>query len=235
MFDVRSVPGAASHGGFAFASARLLADASGALVWPDAATVIVADLHFEKASSYARHGAMLPPYDTAATLARLADVVARHRARRVVCLGDSFHDEAGPARLAAADAHRLAALVQAHEWLWVAGNHDPILPAWLGGRLVAGEVVLGPLILRHKAAATAGEGEISGHYHPKASVATRAGTVTGRCFVTDGRRLVLPAFGALAGGLDVFAPPIAGLFPAGFDLYVIGRRRVVAFPARRAA
>jgi hypothetical protein len=224
-----------SSASIAFGSTRLLADASGALVWPEAATVVVADLHFEKASSYARHGAMLPPYDTAATLARLADVVARHEARRVVCLGDSFHDETGPARLATADARRLAALVEAHEWLWVAGNHDPTLPASLGGHLVAGEVTLGPLVFRHRTAAATADGEISGHYHPKASVATRAGTVTGRCFVTDGRRLILPAFGALAGGLDVFEPPVARLFPSGFDLYVIGRRRVVAIPARRAA
>jgi uncharacterized protein len=224
-----------SHAAFDFVATRLLADVSGALVWPEADTVIVADLHFEKASSYARRGTMLPPYDTAATLALLAEVLARHRAQRVVCLGDSFHDTDGPARLDAADAHRLGALVDAHEWLWVAGNHDPALPASLGGRIVAGEIALGPLTFRHQASLHAAPGEISGHYHPKASVPTRAGTVTGRCFITDGRRLVLPAFGALAGGLDAFERPIARLFPAGFDLYVIGRRRVVPFPARRAA
>jgi DNA ligase-associated metallophosphoesterase len=217
------------------AGASLLADVSGALLWPEEATAVVADLHLEKASSYAPRGTMLPPYDTAATLALLADVLARHRPRRVICLGDSFHDGEGPVRLGAEEGRRLAALVGAHDWIWVAGNHDPALPASLGGRIHAGELALGPLAFRHEAARTTAPGEVSGHYHPRASIATRAGTVTGRCFVADARRLVLPAFGSLAGGLDAFAPPIARLFPAGFDLYVIGRRRVVPFRARRAA
>jgi DNA ligase-associated metallophosphoesterase len=219
---------------FDLAGARLLADVSGALVWPEAATVVIADLHLEKASSYARRGTMLPPYDTRATLSRLAAVLARHETRRVICLGDSFHDESGPARLDPADVRALATLVRGRDWLWVAGNHDPALPASLGGRVVA-ELALAPLAFRHEAAPGPVHGEVSGHYHPKASVATRAGTVTGRCFVADRRRLVLPAFGALAGGLDAFAPPIARLFPEGCDLYLIGRRRVVAFPVRRAA
>jgi DNA ligase-associated metallophosphoesterase len=217
------------------AGAHLLADLSGALVWPEEATVVVADLHLEKASSYARAGTMLPPYDTATTLALLADVLRRHRPRRVVCLGDSFHDGAAPARLGPEDRRLLAALVDAHDWVWVAGNHDRTLSAGLDGRVHAGDLALGPLVFRHEAAAIAAPGEVSGHYHPKASIATRAGTVTGRCFLADGRRLLLPAFGALAGGLDAFAPPIARLFPAGFDLYVIGRRRVVPFRERRAA
>lgn len=239
MFDLRSARLRASAdvacAAFDFASTRLLADPSGALVWPAAATVIVADLHFEKASSYARHGTMLPPYDTAATLDRLEEVLARHRARRVVCLGDSFHDGDAAARLGAAERQRLAAIVAARDWLWVAGNHDPSPPSGLGGRTVAGELVLEPLAFRHEAAPDAAAGEVSGHFHPKATIPTRAGPVTGRCFVTDGRRLVLPAFGALAGGLDAFAPPIARLFPQGFDLYVVGRRRVVPFLRRRSA
>lgn len=238
MFDLRSdrhARAGATCAALELAATPLLADPSGALVWPAAETVVVADLHLEKASSYARHGAMLPPYDTAATLDRLEEVLARHRARRVVCLGDSFHDGDAAARLGAAERCRLAALIAGRDWLWVAGNHDPSPPAGLGGRTIAGELVLGPLLFRHEAAPDTVPGEVSGHFHPKATIPTRAGPVTGRCFVTDGRRLVLPAFGALAGGLDAFAPPIVRLFPQGFDLYVVGRQRVVPFLRRRAA
>jgi DNA ligase-associated metallophosphoesterase len=205
----------------------LLADLSGALLWPEEATVVVADLHLEKASSFARRGVPLPPYDTRATLERLAAVIARCQAQRVICLGDSFHDAAGPERLAADDMARLDALVAGREWLWIAGNHDPALPDDLGGTLVRDALRLGPLVFRHAAAPTPEPGEVSGHFHPVAALRVRGHRVGGRCFVGDGRRLILPAFGSFTGGLDVRDPAIAGLFPAGFDVHLIGRARIV--------
>jgi DNA ligase-associated metallophosphoesterase len=212
---------------------RLVADASGALLWPAARTAVVADLHLEKASSLARRGSLLPPYDTRTTLAALGDVLRRFPASRVVCLGDSFHDAAGPGRLDGADAAVLAALVERREWIWVCGNHDPRLPSSLGGTSVADEMTLGPLTFRHKARRDTVPGEVSGHFHPKATIAVRSGKVGGRCFVGDARRLVLPAFGALAGGLDALDPAIAGLFPDGFSAHLIGRDRVVTVPHTR--
>jgi hypothetical protein len=202
----------------------LLPDPSGALLWPAAEAIVVADLHFEKGSSYPG----LPPYDTTATLAGLGEVLARYRPRRVICLGDSFHDGGAAMRLDRADRDALAGLVEAHEWLWVAGNHDPAPPA-LGGRVV-GEIAIGALCFRHEADTAAEPGEISGHYHPKASWRARGRSVRGRCFVVDGRRLVLPAFGAYAGGLDVRDPAIARLFPDGFDVHLIARGRITRLP-----
>jgi DNA ligase-associated metallophosphoesterase len=209
--------------------AALLADISGALAWPEAATVVVADLHLEKASSFAARGQMLPPYDTRATLERLDAVLGRFPSERVICLGDSFHDNAGPERLDGADVERLRLLAARREWIWLAGNHDKAPVMHCGGRSVAGELTLGPLVFRHAAGRDAC-GEISGHFHPKARIATRGGHVTGRCFVADSRRIVLPAFGAYAGGLDAADPAIASLFPDGGQLHVIGRNRIATFP-----
>jgi hypothetical protein len=202
----------------------LLPDPSGALLWPAAEAVVVADLHFEKGSSFPG----LPPYDTAATLAGLGEVLARYRPRRVICLGDSFHDGRAAMRLDQGDRDALAGLVAAHDWLWVAGNHDPAPPP-LGGRVV-GEVAIGALCLRHEADVAAESGEISGHYHPKATFRARGRSVRGRCFVGDGRRLILPAFGAYAGGLDVRDPAIARLFPDGCDVHLIARGRITRLP-----
>jgi hypothetical protein len=202
----------------------LFPDPSGALLWPAAEAIVVADLHLEKGSSYPG----LPPYDTAATLARLAEVLGRHRPRRVVCLGDSFHDGGAATRLDRADRDVLAALVAAHDWLWVAGNHDPTPPA-LGGRVVS-EIAIGSLYFRHEADVAAEPGEISGHYHPKASWRAHGRSVHGRCFVADRRRLILPAFGAYAGGLDVRDPAIARLFPDGCDVHLIARGRITRLP-----
>lgn len=207
---------------------ELLADPSGALFWPARRVLAVADLHFEKGSAYAARGRFLPPYDTAATLEALAAAIARHRPACVICLGDSFHDSGAAERLAAADRARLHQLASAHDWVWIAGNHDPAPPAAWGGR-VAAEVTLGALTFRHQANSEPAAGEISGHYHPKAAVRTRAGRIAGRCFVGDRQRLVLPAFGAYTGGLDVRDAALAGLFPSGFSVQLLGRSGVYSF------
>lgn len=217
-----------------FAGLELWATAEGALWWPGEATLLVADLHLEKASSLARRGALLPPYDSAATLATLARLVGSLAPRRIVCLGDSFHDGDGAARLPPDDARLLHALARGREWWWIAGNHDEHAAfAALGGE-VAAEASLGPLVLRHQAATVAtAAGEISGHFHPKASVAVVGRRIGGRCFVGDGWRLILPAFGAYAGGLDVFAPAIAGLLKPTFAVWLLGRCKVHRLPSRR--
>ncbi|HEX7968111.1 MAG TPA: ligase-associated DNA damage response endonuclease PdeM [Stellaceae bacterium] len=220
---------------FRFHEVDLVADASGALVWPAERTLVLADLHLEKGSSFARRGAMLPPYDTRATLERLERVAERHGVSRIICLGDSFHDAAAPARLAEEDARRIARLAEAVEWFWIAGNHDPVPPAELGGRVVADELRLGPLVFRHIAAPLFAAGEVSGHYHPKASIDVRGRRLSGRCFVVDGQRLVLPAFGAYAGGLDVFDPALRALFPGDFTVHLLARDRVTPLPHARLA
>lgn len=208
-----------------FAGAELVAEPSGALWWPATGTLIVADLHLEKGSSFARRGVLLPPYDTRATLERLARAVDRPGLRRVVCLGDSFHEDGAADRLATGDEAALAGLTGACEWIWIAGNHDPKPPLGLGGRIVAERLALGPLTFRH-AAAPAPVAEVSGHYHPKVSLHWRGRRLAGRCFVLDERRLVLPAFGAYAGGLDVREPALRRLFQREPSVYLIARDRV---------
>jgi DNA ligase-associated metallophosphoesterase len=138
------------HSDIVLNGTALLADPSGALIWPDEHTLVVADLHLEKGSGFAARGVMLPPYDTRATLDRLESVLRRVRPKRVVCLGDSFHDSAAGGRIAADDAERLRRLAAAHEWIWVAGNHDPVPPVPCG-TIVAADLALGRLIFRHAA------------------------------------------------------------------------------------
>lgn len=205
--------------------AELFAEPSGALWWPAAATLIVADLHFEKGTSYATRGVLLPPYDTRTTLARLAAAIGP-RVKRVVCLGDSFHDGDGPERLSEGDAAALRALVERHDWIWIAGNHDPILPAMLGGRTVVGELRLEGLVMRHQAETDA-IGEISGHYHPKSHIDVRGRRLSGACFIHDERRIVLPAFGAYTGGLHVESEAIRALFPARFRIDLVLRGQLM--------
>lgn len=210
---------------FRFADAEMHALPSGALFIPAAATLVVADLHLEKGSGFARHGALLPPYDSRATLDRMARCIDQMRPRRVLCLGDSFDDRTGPERMTAADCTRLQALTSPRESIWVAGNHDPGSTAFFGGMVVE-EIERDGISFRHQARAGSGGYEISGHFHPKASMAVGGRRVSGRCFVTDGRRLVLPAYGAYAGGLDVFDPAITALLAPRFQVHLIGRRKV---------
>lgn len=211
------------------AGERFLLDPGGLVFWPARRTLIVADLHLEKASAYARRGSMLPPYDSATTLERLSVAMRRFRPERVIALGDSFHDPEGTARLGRDASARLARLTVAAEFRWITGNHDTSLDGLPGH--IAAEHREGAFVFRHEAAPlTHGEFEFSGHFHPKARVATRCGTIRRACFVADRARLMLPAFGAYAGGLDVTAPAIRAVFPRAADVFLLGRDRVFAFP-----
>lgn len=192
------------------AGAAVRFDVSGVLHWPDEDLLVVADLHFEKGSSQGARGRFMPPYDTRATLAALTEAIGRLQPRRVVALGDSFHDQTAESRLSPADLGTLGGLVASVDWIWVAGNHDPVPPASIGGRQVE-EVAIGPLVFRHEPARGRATGEVAGHLHPAAKVG-RGRSVRRRAFVSDGNRCVLPAFGAYTGGLNVLDAAFSGLF-----------------------
>src|SRR5580658_5936357 len=189
-----------AEGALEIAGIDMLADLSGALFWEEQCLLVVSDLHLEKGSSFAARGILLPPYDTVATLSRLASVVARLNPRIVIALGDSFHDRTAHERLSAPDREAITALQARRDWIWISGNHDPALPSDLGG-IIANEVAIGGIVFRHEP--TGGFGEIAGHLHPKARVATRARWLERRCFASDGERAVMPAFGAYTGGLSI--------------------------------
>lgn len=216
-----------------FRGERLMLDPLGGVAWPDAGLLAVADLHFEKGSAAARRGSLVPPWDTGLTLDRLGLLLRRWRPRRVVALGDSFHDAHGHARMLPGDAARLRAMTEAAEWVWVLGNHDPLPPGGFAG-VVADAWQEGPLVFRHEAQPGA-VGELCGHHHPKASIPTRAGTVTRPCFVADARRVMLPAMGAYTGGLDVAHPAIAGLFRHPARAFLLGQERLFSFTLAQAA
>jgi len=209
------------------------ADLAGAIFWPEEGTLVVADLHLEKGSSFAARGMLLPPYDTATTLARLGRVIARHAPRLVIALGDSFHDGEGPARVMPQDRATLAGLQRGRDWVWIAGNHDPD-PAQNPGGVFAKSVSLGRLTFRHEPTPGVAAGEIAGHLHPSGRVSQRGRAVTRKCFAADGRRMVMPAFGAYAGGLNIRDRAFVKVFGAlAFTAHLIGERRIYAFAAAR--
>ncbi len=210
------------------AGERLMLDPAGVLVWPATGVMVVSDLHLEKGTAFARRGMLLPPWDTQATLDRLALLLRRWQPRIVVALGDSFHDQGGAARLPPAELARLHAMTRAHRFVWVLGNHDPAPPDGIGGDAVT-EFTTHPLTFRHQAIPGAGAAEIVGHHHPKAAIPTRGTTVSRPCFVTDPRRVMMPAFGAYTGGLDVTDPAIASLFPRGGRVFLLGKDRLFSF------
>lgn len=207
----------------------LIADYAGVLYWPEERLLAVADLHFEKGSSYAARGTLLPPYDTMATLTSLSQVIARYSPRTVVALGDSFHDGGGPARLSDNDRVTLAELQHGRQWIWIAGNHDPDPSSEVGGTY-AQTLGVGALTFRH--IPEGGEGEIAGHLHPSARVHIRGRSITRRCFASDENRIVMPAFGAYTGGLSIRDRAFAAVFGAwDFTAHMLGHRRIFAFAA----
>jgi len=209
----------------------LLADPRGALYWSDQGLLAVADLHLEKGSSFAARGQLLPPYDTATTLARLSHLITDYAPRCVVALGDSFHDGGGPARLGAGDRKNLQIMQRGREWIWIAGNHDPEPADGIGGSFTDA-LTVGPLTFRHLP--NGAPGEVSGHLHPVARISHRGRAVSRRCFAADKTRMVMPAFGAFAGGLNVRDTAFADLFGTlAFTAHLLGDGRLYSFNAKR--
>jgi uncharacterized protein len=215
----------------ALAGVTLIADHGGALYWPEQGLLAVADLHLEKGSSFAARGQLLPPYDTAATLARLAHLIARYAPRVVVALGDSFHDGGGPARLSGDDRDHLRSLQRRRDWIWITGNHDPEPAVDIGGTFEQ-VLMVGALTFRHLPTGTANE--VCGHLHPIARIAHRGRAISRRCFAADKMRMVMPAFGAFTGGLNIRDAAFADLFGTlKFTAHMLGEDRLYAFAARR--
>lgn len=231
MAQAQPVGGTEMQETIRFAGETFLPLPSGALYWPDAEALLVADLHLEKLSSYARSGQLLPPYDTSMTLERLERDVALTRARRIFALGDSFHRDEGTTTLMVHDRERLAGLVAQIDWVWIAGNHDPA-PHTLGGTC-CGELAVSGCLLRHEPQAGVA-GLIAGHLHPAARVSMNGKSSRRPCFVWDENLLILPAYGASTGSLNVLSPAFAGLFDrACIQVMMLGRERLYPISRQR--
>ena len=220
--------------------AQLIGDISGAVYWPATDALIVADLHLEKASAYARRGVVLPPYDTTETLNRLEACLERFAPRLLVSLGDSFHDTGWQERMTTGDAARLASLSRQIETVWVMGNHDPAPPSGLAGKGCESFDMSadGSLHFRHEPiardSAAFTRGEVAGHLHPCARVRQRGRVLRRRCFVEDTTRLILPAFGALTGSLNVLDPAFDKVFETGrFNAWMIGKNTIAGLSAHQ--
>jgi len=214
---------------FSFAGETFEATANGALYWPAQNALLVADLHLEKASWFARLGQFLPPYDSHATLSGLAAEVERSGATRLYCLGDSFHDRFGCDRLPGQARDLLSELTSRLDWTWIVGNHDPGFADHCGGR-IEDEVEIAGIILRHEAVRDEARPEISGHFHPKLRLHLKGRQVSRRCFVTSASKIIMPAFGALTGGLDAHHPEILGSVGGQASALVPVSDRLLRFP-----
>ena len=214
---------------FSFAGEDVVPLPCGALWWPGEQTLFVADLHFEKASHFAAKGWLLPPHATADTLAALIAAVESTGAQRLVCLGDSFHDQSGPDRLLPETRRTLMTMTRSLDWWWITGNHDEAAAGVLGGRVLV-EGRIGPLVLRHQADPADATPELSGHFHPKLVIRHRGRTISRRCFAHSPTKLILPAYGAFTGGLDLADPALQAALAGPATALVVDGKRLLRFP-----
>jgi DNA ligase-associated metallophosphoesterase len=215
------------------AGLRFRPSLSGALFAPDLGALLVADLHLEQGAALARRGIAVPPYDTGLTLSALEAVIAETVPKTLYFLGDSFHDATGHSLLDEATIIRIRRMAQAMQTVWISGNHDPGPKDNLPGQHVA-EARIGPVTLRHEPSARLATPEIAGHLHPGAGITQRGHLVRGKCFVSDARRIILPAFGAYTGAMSVRAPAFEGLLEKErASVILLARESMYRFPFAR--
>ncbi|MCG7493202.1 ligase-associated DNA damage response endonuclease PdeM [Thalassobius sp. Cn5-15] len=219
---------------FTLAGQSMEAMPSGALFWPEQSLLCVSDLHFGKSERIARlGGAMLPPYDTRDTLTRLEKDLTRTKARSVICLGDSFDDSIAARGISEQEFTWITRLQAGRHWVWIEGNHDPG-PLAMGGTHMA-ELPLPPVQFRH-IAVPGSAAEISGHYHPKAQLKTKAGTLSRPCFLIDSDRVIMPAYGSYTGGLMCDDPALVGLMrPEALAVLTGDVAQPIPMPGRRSS
>lgn len=216
----------ASHTTINVRGEAFICDWDGCLYWREQELLVVSDLHLEKGSSFARKGIMVPPYDTGETLVRLAERIKHWRPKTIISLGDSFHDEDAHERVPQQYWDQLRGMMLGVNWIWISGNHDPTLPADLGGTF-AHEIAIGQISFRHEPQQGEAKGEIAGHLHPKGKINRRFKSVTRPCFVSDGKRLIMPAFGAYTGGLNIRHKAFKGMLnEASLSAVLLGNKRV---------
>jgi uncharacterized protein len=205
---------------------------SGALYWPAEKALIVSDLHLEKGSHFAERGQMLPPYDTRETLRKLASVIDAYDAATVIALGDSLHDVTASDRIDPADLETLRMMQEDREWIWITGNHDREISPMLGGSIRPSLTVEG-ISLRHEPTPGAVTHEIAGHLHPAARLVVHGTALRRPCFAGNGLRLVMPAFGAFTGGLNILDAAFEPLFGNdGMSVWMLGQEGVYPVATR---
>jgi DNA ligase-associated metallophosphoesterase len=207
-----------------FARTTFHALLSGALYWPEEETLLVADLHLEKLSSFARSRQFLPPYDTKATLKRLQQDISQNGAKRVIALGDSFHRDEGTQTLIDDDLHILMQMTSTIDWVWIAGNHDPSVHQ-LGGQC-CDEVHVAGLVLSHEPDGKL-QNQVAGHLHPAAHVRINGRSARRACFVRDDVRMILPAYGVSTGSLNILNAAFKGVINRGnMRVDVLGKNQI---------
>lgn len=215
---------------WSFCGMDVLCDYRGVLFLPESKTLVVSDLHLEKGAAFARHGQLHPPYDTGKTLEQLKACMHSYQPELLISLGDSFHDKEGAKQLPDIYRHQLLSLQTQCDWIWISGNHDPIAPEGLKGRFET-EFTLGNLTFRHEPNPTFENGEISGHLHPAARIARRGKSIKRACFASDGKRLIMPAFGSTTGSLSLTHPAFKGLFEHNkLVAHMLGTDRIYSVP-----
>ena len=213
-----------------FNGARLMLHHAGLMFWPKHQLAVVSDLHLEKGSFFAQTGQLLPAYDSVHTLIRLQQCLQSETIKRLMFLGDSFHDRAGYHRLQPEALALFNQLCDTYQILWVMGNHEAgFVPPGVEASI---EITIDGLNFRHICTNNA-DAEISGHYHPKVSLRIAGKRVNRACFMHSDQRLIMPAFGAFTGGLRVDSSALTKLFPRPHTLHVLGSKAIFSLPSEQ--
>ena len=201
----------------------------GILFWFDKQIAIIADLHLEKGSSFGPSGQFLPPYDSEETLKKIFKTIKNHKIKTIILLGDTFHDKNAFDRMSEKVFILFKSLIEKYKVIFILGNHESKFE--IGRINFLNEYVIDDIHFIHQALPTS-IFQISGHFHPVASVKSSIKKITAKCLLHTNNHIILPSFGQYTGGLNINSPVFKPFVNNDSKIYMLTKKSIYKFTSK---
>ena len=208
---------------------KFVFDKSGSIFLENLNTLIFSDLHLGKGLSFANLGNLIPPFDLDETLLNLKNIIEKYNPKRLISLGDSFHENKSIQKMERKYVNIINNLFHKINITWIEGNHDSNL---LFKEKIQGNFKNFYKLKNFKFVHSKSEidelniFEFSGHYHPKITLKFNGLNYSYKCFILTDSFCILPSFGTYTGGLDIKSSALKKILPINKQIIILGNNKI---------
>ena len=208
---------------------RFIFDKSGSIFLENLKTLIFSDLHLGKSLSFADHGNLIPPFDLDETLLNLKNIIERYKPKRLISLGDSFHENKSIQKMKRKYVYIINNLLRKVDITWIEGNHDSnlLFKDKIQGNFKNFYKLKNFKFVHSKSLIDeVNLFEFSGHYHPKITLKFNGVNYSYKCFILTDNFCILPSFGTYTGGLDIKSNALQKILPINKQIIILGNNKI---------